>query len=108
MVDSAPLSLTQDGLNVLLPVIVHPNARRDIVVGIHDHCLRIDIKGVPERGEANTAVIRFIAELVAIPRFRIDIRRGHTSRRKLLVLHNCRTCDIVAKIAPYIGACETE
>ena len=96
MADSKPLLLTQDGSTVLLSVIVHPNARRDAISGIHDRCLRIDIKANPERGEANAAVIRFLADVLSKPRSEIDIRHGRASRRKLLVLYNCRVCDIVA------------
>lgn len=96
------LLLRQDGPNVLLPVIVHPNARREAVIDIHDHSLRIDIKGAPEKGAANEAVIRFLASIFSKSRSEIDIRHGHTSRRKLLVLYNCVACDILRILTPLI------
>ena len=106
MADYTPIFLTQDGPDVLLSVLIRPNARRNAIVGIHDRCLRIDIHAAPERGEANDALIRFLADLLSMPRSEIDVRRGHTSRRKLLVLHNCHACAIVATIAPHVGANE--
>jgi uncharacterized protein len=97
-----PLLLRQDGANVLLQIIVHPNARREAITGVHDQSVRIDIKGVPERGAANEAVIRFLSSVFSKPRSEIEIRHGHTSRRKLLVLYNCTACDIVKKLTPLI------
>ena len=96
--------VSQDGQNVLLPIIVRPNAPRSAIIGIHDGCLRLSIKGAPEHGKANTAVIRFFASLLSKSCSEIDIRHGRASKRKRLVLHNCRACDIVAILSPYVGA----
>jgi uncharacterized protein (TIGR00251 family) len=102
MITVCTLSLKQDGPNVLLPVIIHPHARRDAVIDIHDNSLRIDIKDAPEKGAANAAVIRFLASVFSKSRSEIDIRHGHTSRRKLLVLYNCVVCDIMQILTPLI------
>jgi len=35
-------------------------------------------------GAANTAVVRVVAEHLGVPKSRVSIRRGHTSRQKTL------------------------
>ena len=87
-------SLRQDGPDVVIRVLVHAGAKRNAIVKEHDHALRVDIKAAPERGAANDALIRFFATLFLKPVSDVEIRHGHVSRNKVLVIRSCLCSDI--------------
>ena len=73
---------TPDGC--ILPVRVHPGARANAVTGTHDGALKISLTTPPTDGRANEALIVFIAEHLRIPRARVTLLTGATSRSKTL------------------------
>lgn len=73
---------------VILQVLVQPKARRNQVVGVHAGRLKVAVTAPPDRGAANEAVMRLIAEELGVPRTTIRLIRGATSRRKDLELQD--------------------
>lgn len=73
---------TPDGC--ILPVRVHPGAKRNAIAGVHDGALKISLSQPPTDGRANEALIAFLAELLHIPRSRIVLLTGAGSRSKTL------------------------
>ena len=70
-----------------MPVItlyIQPGAKQSRVVGLHDGLPKIAIKARPIDGEANEALIAFLAELGGVPKRSIEILSGQTSRTKRL------------------------
>ena len=70
-----------------MPVItlyIQPGAKQSGVVGLHDGLPKIAIKARPIDGEANEALITFLAELGGVPKRSIEILSGQTSRTKRL------------------------
>ncbi len=70
-----------------MPVItlyIQPGAKQSRVVGLHDGLPKIAIKARPIDGEANEALITFLAELGGVPKRSIEILSGQTSRTKRL------------------------
>ena len=70
-----------------MPVItlyIQPGAKQSRVVGLHDGLPKIAIKARPIDGEANEALIGFLAELGGVPKRSIEILSGQTSRIKRL------------------------
>ncbi|MGA0855758.1 MAG: DUF167 domain-containing protein [Burkholderiaceae bacterium] len=70
-----------------MPVItlyIQPGAKQSRVVGLHDGLPKIAIKARPVDGEANDALITFLAELGGVPKRSIEILSGQTSRTKRL------------------------
>ena len=67
-----------------LSLHVHPGSKKNEIVGMHGDALKIKITAPPEDGKANEAVIRFLAEVLDLPRARISIIRGQTSRKKVV------------------------
>jgi uncharacterized protein (TIGR00251 family) len=70
-----------------VPVItlyIQPGAKQSGVVGLHDGLPKIAIKARPIDGEANEALITFLAELGGVPKRSIEILSGQTSRTKRL------------------------
>ncbi|MFZ9671315.1 MAG: DUF167 domain-containing protein [Burkholderiaceae bacterium] len=78
-----------------MPVItlyIQPGAKQSRVVGLHDGLPKIAIKARPIDGEANEALITFLAELGGVPKRSIEILSGQTSRTKRVLIP-----DVVSK-----------
>jgi uncharacterized protein len=71
-----------DGCTV--SVRVHPGARKNTVNGVHDGAVKISLTVPPVDGRANEALIAFVAEVLGIPRARVSLVAGATSRTKVL------------------------
>ena len=65
-------------------VTVIPRARRPHVEPLEDGGLRVAVTAPPHEGRANAAVIAALAEHFHVPRSRVRILRGKTSRRKVV------------------------
>jgi len=46
--------------------------------------IKINLAAVPEDGKANAELIKFLAKLLKIPKSKIEIIRGETSRMKVV------------------------
>lgn len=78
------LQPTPDGVTLIVRVV--PNASKNQVVGVHAGALKIRLQAPPVEGKANHALILFLAETLHIPRNRINLTTGSTSRHKTLTL----------------------
>ena len=65
-------------------VKVHPRARRSAVTGRLGDAWKLDLTAPPVEGKANEECVRFLAELVGVPRARVRIATGLTSRTKVV------------------------
>jgi len=75
---------TKDG--VILRVRVQPRASRDEVVGVHGDALKVRITAPPVEGEANTHLLTVLARRLGVPRGRLELRTGSTSRLKSITI----------------------
>jgi uncharacterized protein len=67
---------------VVLELLIQPRASRTRVVGEHDGRLKIQLAAPPVDGEANAALIEFLAKALDVPRRDIELLTGETGRRK--------------------------
>jgi hypothetical protein len=67
---------------VELAVLVQPRASRTRVVGEHDGMLKIQLAAPPVDGEANAALLEFLARRLGVPRRQVSLVAGDASRRK--------------------------
>jgi hypothetical protein len=67
---------------VVLEVLVQPRASRTRPVGEHDGRLKIQLAAPPVDGEANRALVEFLAETLGVRKGDVTIERGETGRRK--------------------------
>jgi uncharacterized protein (TIGR00251 family) len=68
----------------ILRVHVLPNAKVNSVVGMHGGAIKIKLRAPAVEGKANTALVRFLAEQLKLPRHSIVLERGHRSHGKLV------------------------
>ncbi len=69
---------------VELQVIVQPRSSRTKVVGEHDGRLKIALAAPPVDGEANAALIAFLAHALRVKKAQVILLDGQTGRRKRL------------------------
>jgi uncharacterized protein (TIGR00251 family) len=67
---------------VVLELLVQPRASRTRVVGEHDGRLKLQLAAPPVDGEANAALIEFLARTLDVRRSDVALLRGESGRRK--------------------------
>jgi uncharacterized protein (TIGR00251 family) len=68
-----------------LTIRVTPRSSRNEVSGIlNDGTVKIRLTAPPVDGKANDALVEFLAEVLEVPRSRIEIVAGQTGRDKLV------------------------
>jgi uncharacterized protein (TIGR00251 family) len=67
-------------------VLAKPNAKQSQIIGADDKAIQIQLKAKPQEGEANKALIIFLAKTFKIPQKDIVLKRGDTSRYKVVQL----------------------
>ncbi len=85
---------------VLLDVLVQPRASRTRVVGVHDGRLKIQLAAPPVDGEANAALVAFLAGAVGARRADVSIERGETGRRKTVRIAGPAATAVRAALSP--------
>jgi uncharacterized protein (TIGR00251 family) len=66
----------------VLKLYIAPGASKDELSGIHGDRLKIKIKAPPRDGEANEGLIKFLSDLLKIPKKKIFLIQGESSRQK--------------------------
>jgi uncharacterized protein (TIGR00251 family) len=83
-----------------LSVRVHPGAKSDAVTGLHEGAVKIALKAPPVDGRANEALIAFVAEKIGLPKARVSLVSGASSRSKVLRITGRSAAEIQARLLP--------
>lgn len=78
---SAPW-LRAAGADVVLSLHIQPGAKKTEVVGLHGEALKIRLNAPPVDGKANDCLIAYLAERLGVPKARVVLEAGQTSRSK--------------------------
>jgi uncharacterized protein (TIGR00251 family) len=89
-----------EGGGAVLELLVQPRASRTRAVGEHDGRLKIQLAAPPVDGEANDALVAFLAERLSVRRTDVTIVRGDTGRRKTVRVAGTTAAAAVAALAP--------
>ena len=65
---------------------VSPGGSRAAVIGRHGDAWKVRVGEAPERGRANEAVLRLLADTLALPRTALTLVSGHGGREKIVEL----------------------
>jgi uncharacterized protein (TIGR00251 family) len=76
------IEATPSGVRIRLRV--QPRAARTEVVGAHGDALRVRLTAAPVEGEANEALVRFLAERLGVARSLVQVVAGRTARTKVV------------------------
>jgi hypothetical protein len=83
-----------------LSVRLHPGARKNGVTGVHAEALKIALTTPPVDGKANEALIAFLADSLHLPRARVALVAGATSRAKMVRITGRSAAEVAAVLLP--------
>jgi uncharacterized protein len=70
----------------ILSVVVVPRAARSSIEQLADGAIQVRVAAPPVDGAANAAVLRFLAGVLDVPRSRLELTGGASSRRKRITV----------------------
>lgn len=82
---------------------VAPGAARAGVVGRHGDAWKVRVTAPAEGGRANDAVVRLLAETLALPRSSVTLVSGHSARDKIVELAGVGPDDIERRLESAAG-----
>jgi uncharacterized protein len=89
---------------VVVALHVQPGARRTAIVGPHGDRLKIAVSSPPADGRANTALMEFLAERLAVPKSCLRLVSGASSREKRVAIDaRLPASTVAAALAPALG-----
>ena len=83
---SDALELTSVPGGTRLRLRVRPGAKKTAIVGAHGGALKVAVAAPPEKGKANRAVVKLLAETLELPVSAVTITAGETSQDKVAVI----------------------
>lgn len=86
----------------ILSVRIHPATRTNAITGIHAGMLKISLTTPPVDGNANAALIAFVADALQLSKARIVILTGIASRNKTLKITGKNAAEVQAALSPII------
>ena len=78
--------LTDTPAGAVLNLRIVPRAAKNAIQGELGDALKIRLCAPPVDGAANAALVEFLAETFALPRARVQLLSGQTSRNKRVLL----------------------
>ncbi|HUW65708.1 MAG TPA: DUF167 domain-containing protein [Spirochaetia bacterium] len=76
--------LREEAGGVVLQLRVQPRSSANRVGGVQGEALKVHLTAPPVEGEANEALIRFLAEKLGVSRGAVRLVSGQNSRHKLV------------------------
>ncbi len=84
----------------MVSIKLQPRASRNEILGPQGEELRVRVTAPPVDSAANEALVRFLAEVLDLPRSRVELVRGQTSRHKSVRLHGISAETALQKLSP--------
>ena len=92
-----------EAVSTRLRLRVAPGAARTGVVGRHGEAWKVRVAAPTEAGRANDAVIRLLAETLALPRTSVTLVSGHGARDKIVELAGVDPGEIDRRLSSATG-----
>jgi len=90
--------LRQERDGVSLKVHLTPRSAKESVGGLHGDALQIKVKAPPVKGRANEALIKFLSRRLGLPRNKLTLRAGSTSRTKILHIESMSIAEVALRL----------
>jgi uncharacterized protein len=85
---------------VKISVQVHPGAKRNEVLRFEAGVWHIKVAAPPVEGKANEALIKFLSKALDVPKSRISLEKGATSRHKIIAIEGLSEEQIRSLLLP--------
>ena len=94
-----PVWVRDDPTGAVIDLVVQPRASRTRVVGEHDGRLKIQLAAPPVDGEANAALVAFLADAVGVRKADVVLLAGEAGRRKRVRVAGISAAQAEARLA---------
>src|SRR5260221_14793315 len=88
---------------VILPVHAQPGARKNGITGVHAGRLKVAVTRAPEKGKANQALVKLLAELFDLKRSQISLVAGETSNHKKFLISGVDLATLQARLGQFLA-----
>ncbi len=88
---------------VRLPIKVVPASSRDGIAGWLGESLKVRVRAPAERGKANAAAERIVAEALDVPAERARIIAGRSSPRKVIEISGLSESEIHQRLSRWMA-----
>lgn len=72
---------------MLIEVKVIPKSSHSRIEKTGANTYKVNIKSAPEKGKANKELLKLLSDYFSISKSKINIKKGQTSRNKLIQIH---------------------
>ena len=79
---------------VIIAIKITPKANRNEIIGEQNGELRIRITAVPEKGQANRALVFFMAKTLKVSKSQVMLIQGETSRHKQIFVSDISLAEV--------------
>jgi uncharacterized protein (TIGR00251 family) len=92
-----------EAVSTRLRLRVAPGAVRGQIVGRHGEAWKVRVAAPPEKGRANDAVVRLLAESLSVPRDAITLVSGPGARDKVVELTGLDSAAIEERLSSAVA-----
>lgn len=97
--------LRETAVGIVLTLKVIPRSSVNAVAGVQADALKLKITAPPVDSAANAEVVRFLAQVLDVPRSAVQLLRGATSRHKQVQVVGLSGSQVLQRLKPML---ETE
>ena len=87
----------------VLSVLVVPRAGRSSIEQLADGTVQVRVAAPPVDGAANAALLRLLADILDVPRSRLEIASGASSRRKRISVDGVAPDELETRLQAALG-----
>ena len=88
----------------VLLVKVNPRSHKDQCISLEENLLKVRLRALPIEGKANEALIAFLASILAIPKSKISLRKGKSSKVKELLIQDLSPEELQSKLQLHLAS----
>ena len=77
---------------------VAPGAAQDEIVGRYGDAWKVRVAAAPERGAANGAVVRLVADALGVDRRTVTLVSGHGARDKMVEVAGLTAAEVESRL----------
>ncbi len=97
-----PLYLHPHKHGVVLAVRVNPKSSKSKITGIIGEELKITLNAPPIDGKANKELIKLLSKTFSIPKSKITLLSGESSRSKRILLNTLDAQDVINSLGVFL------
>jgi hypothetical protein len=93
------LQISTTAKGIIFSILVAPRSSRNEVVGVVEGALKLKITAPPLEGKANAECVRYLSQLLHVPKVQVAITGGHKSRKKTVCITGVKA-EAIEALAP--------